>query len=150
VIVAAVTQQRPLFVNNVLCCVITLLCHYLAIAVVYSVIKWLLLSNGAIHQIIYIQLKLNSASEVYRPCGRRLSMKLVLTFPDRGVPRGERDESLWPYSRLSRPEPLLFLPSSSSVVLISLSGPLSRPTTSLNIWQRRESHLDLRICSQEL
>jgi hypothetical protein len=33
------------------------------------------------------------------------------------VRRGERDESLRPYSRLSRPEPLLFLPSSSSVVL---------------------------------
>jgi hypothetical protein len=29
----------------------------------------------------------------------------------------------------SRPEPLLFLPSSSSVVLTRLSGPLSRPTT---------------------
>jgi hypothetical protein len=25
------------------------------------------------------------------------------------VPRGQRDESLWPYSRLSRPEPLLVL-----------------------------------------
>jgi hypothetical protein len=36
--------------------------------------------------------------------------------------------SLWPYSRLSRPQPLLF-PSSSSVVLTRLSGPHSRPTT---------------------
>jgi hypothetical protein len=34
-----------------------------------------------------------------------------------------------PYSRLSRPKPLLFLPSSSSVVLMRLSGPGSRPTT---------------------
>jgi hypothetical protein len=33
------------------------------------------------------------------------------------VPRGQRDESLRPYSQISRPEPLLFLPSSSSVAL---------------------------------
>jgi hypothetical protein len=30
------------------------------------------------------------------------------------VPRGQRDGSLRPYSRLSRQEPLLYLPSSSS------------------------------------
>jgi hypothetical protein len=35
---------------------------------------------------------------------------------------------------VSRPEPLLFLPSSSSVVLTRLSRPRSRPTTSQNIW----------------
>jgi hypothetical protein len=45
------------------------------------------------------------------------------------VPRGQRDESLRLYSRVSRLEPLLFLPSSSSVVLTRLSGPRSRPTT---------------------
>jgi hypothetical protein len=39
------------------------------------------------------------------------------------VPRGQRDGSLWPYSRVSRPEPLRFLPSSSSVVVTRLSGP---------------------------
>jgi hypothetical protein len=39
------------------------------------------------------------------------------------VPHGQRDGSLRPYSRLSGPEPLLFLPSSSSVVLTRLSGP---------------------------
>jgi hypothetical protein len=33
------------------------------------------------------------------------------------MPRGQRDGYVRPYSRLSRPEPLLFLPSSSSVVL---------------------------------
>jgi hypothetical protein len=40
------------------------------------------------------------------------------------VLRGQHNGSLRPYSRLSRPEPLLFLPSSSSVVLTrqSLSG----------------------------
>jgi hypothetical protein len=40
------------------------------------------------------------------------------------VPRGQRHESLRPYSRLSRPQPLLFLPGSSSVVLTRLSGPV--------------------------
>jgi hypothetical protein len=44
--------------------------------------------------------------------------------------RGRRDGSLRPYSRSSRPEPLFFLPSSSSVVLTRLSGPCSRPTAS--------------------
>jgi hypothetical protein len=33
------------------------------------------------------------------------------------APYGQRDGSLRPYSRISRPEPLLFYPSSSSVVL---------------------------------
>jgi hypothetical protein len=39
------------------------------------------------------------------------------------VPRVQRDGSLRPYFRISRPEPLLFLSSSSSVVLTRLSGP---------------------------
>jgi hypothetical protein len=39
------------------------------------------------------------------------------------VPHGQREESLRPYSRLSRPEPILFLSSSSSIVLTRLSGP---------------------------
>jgi hypothetical protein len=50
------------------------------------------------------------------------------------VSRGQRGGSLRPYSRLSRPEPLFFLPSSSSVVLTGLSGPRFRPTTSQKIW----------------
>jgi hypothetical protein len=50
------------------------------------------------------------------------------------VPRGQRDGSLRPYYRLSRPEPLHFLSSSSSVVLTRLSGPCPRPTTSRKIW----------------
>jgi hypothetical protein len=41
-----------------------------------------------------------------------LSAKLVPTFEDTGVPCGRRVASLRPYSRLSRPEPLLFLPTS--------------------------------------
>jgi hypothetical protein len=41
-----------------------------------------------------------------------------------------------PYGRIlgfSRPEPLLFLPSSSSIVLTRLSGPRPRPITSQKI-----------------
>jgi hypothetical protein len=41
---------------------------------------------------------------------------------------------IWPYSRFSRPEPLLFLPSSSLIVLMGLSGSRSRPTTSQKNW----------------
>jgi hypothetical protein len=80
-----------------------------------------------------------SASELYRPSDSRLWAKLVPTFADRGVPRGQRDGSLRPYSRVSRPEPLLFLPSSSSVLLTRLSGPRSRPTTSQEIFHERQS-----------
>jgi hypothetical protein len=54
-----------------------------------------------------------SASELYRPSYRRLYAKLVPTFADRRVPRGQRDGSLRPYSQISRPEPLLFLTTSS-------------------------------------
>jgi hypothetical protein len=67
-----------------------------------------------------------------------------------GVSRGQCDGSLWPYSRFSRPELLLFLSRSYSIVFTRLSGPHSRPTTSQKIWQCQESNLDLRICSQEL
>jgi hypothetical protein len=58
----------------------------------------------------------------------------VRTFVDRGVPLGQRDRNLRPYSRLSTLEPLLYLPSSSSIVLTRLSGPRSRPTTSQKDW----------------
>jgi hypothetical protein len=71
-----------------------------------------------------------SASELYRRTERPLLTKLVSTFADRGVSRGQRGGSLRLYSLISRPEPLLFLPSSSSVVLTRLSGPRSRPSTS--------------------
>jgi hypothetical protein len=49
------------------------------------------------------------------------------------VSRGECNRSPRLYSRFSRPEPLLFLPSSSSVVFTRLSGPCSRPTISQKI-----------------
>jgi hypothetical protein len=47
-----------------------------------------------------------SASELYRPSDRRFSAKRLPTFADRGVPRGQRDGSLRPYSRFSRQGPL--------------------------------------------
>jgi hypothetical protein len=45
----------------------------------------------------------------------------------------QRNGSLQPYFRYSRPEPLPFLPSSSSIVLTRLDVPCSRPTTSQKI-----------------
>jgi hypothetical protein len=57
---------------------------------------------------------------------RRLSAKLVPTFVDRGPSRSQHNGSLRPYSRISRPEPLLFLPSSSLIVLTRPSGPRYR------------------------
>jgi hypothetical protein len=55
-----------------------------------------------------------------------------------------------PYSRISRQEPLLFLPSSSSVVLTRLSGPRFRPITFFFFVVPRNRTQDLWICSQEL
>jgi hypothetical protein len=60
--------------------------------------------------------------------------EMVANFCGQRVPRGQRDGSLQPYSRFSRLEPLLFLPSSSATVLMRLSGPRSRPTASHKIW----------------
>jgi hypothetical protein len=54
-----------------------------------------------------------SASEVYQPNDRRLSGNLVPTFADRGHCVPSTTGSLRPHSRLFRPEPLFFLPSSS-------------------------------------
>jgi hypothetical protein len=69
-----------------------------------------------------------SASELYRPSERRLSTKLVLTFADRRC-----TWSAWRIPTtvisISRPKPLLFLPSSSTLALTRLSGPRSIPTT---------------------
>jgi hypothetical protein len=43
-------------------------------------------------------------------------------------------DTLRPYSRLSRPKPLLFLSSSASIAFTRLSGPCCRPTASQKIW----------------
>jgi hypothetical protein len=79
--------------------------------------------KARLNQLIYLLLVSNkktpwpeSASELYRRSDHRLSAKLVLIFAGR-VPRGQSDGSLRPYSWFSRPEPLLFLSSSSSIVL---------------------------------
>jgi hypothetical protein len=71
--------------------------------------------------------------------------EISVNFCGYRVMHGQHNGSLRPYSRFSRPEPLLFLPSSCSIVLTR-----PRPTTSQKIWQSRESNPDLWICSQEL
>jgi hypothetical protein len=63
---------------------------------------------------------------------------------------GQHNWSLRPYARFSGPEPLLFLSSSSSIVLTSLGEPCSRPTTTQKIWWGREPNLHLWICSHKL
>jgi hypothetical protein len=84
-----------------------------------------------------------SASELYRQSGHRRA-KLVPTFADRGVSRGQRNESPRQLYLCSlNLEPLLFYSSSSSIDLprlTRLSGPRSRPTTTQKIWYRRESN----------
>jgi hypothetical protein len=85
-----------------------------------------------------------SASELYWPSDRRLSAKLVPTFADRGVPRGQRDGSLRPCSRFSRPEPLLLYQVGSQLYSRGWVDPV--PDSLL----LRESNPGLWICSQEL
>jgi hypothetical protein len=58
-------------------------------------------------------------------------------FCGQRVLRGQHNVLLRPYSRLPRPEPLLFLKSIPSIVLTRLSGPRSRPTNSQKTWQLR-------------
>jgi hypothetical protein len=62
------------------------------------------------------------SGELYRP------NEVIANFCGYRVIRRLRDGSLRSYSWFSRPEPLIFLPSSSSVVLMRLSGPRYRPT----------------------
>jgi hypothetical protein len=69
------------------------------------------------------------------PTGRPpLVGEVSAIFWAKRVPRGQLDGSLRQHSRLSRPEPLFFLSSSSSIVLTRLSGPRFRPTTPQKIW----------------
>jgi hypothetical protein len=86
-----------------------------------------------------IRTQYSTASELYRPSDRRLSANLMPTFL--WIPR--------PYCQISRPEPLIFLPRSSSVVLTRLSAPRSRPTTFFLIVPGNRTQ-DLRICSKEV
>jgi hypothetical protein len=55
--------------------------------------------------------------------------KVSANFCGQKLLPGQRNGFLPLYFRLSRPELLLFLSSSSSVVIKRLSGPRSRPTT---------------------
>jgi hypothetical protein len=84
------------------------------------------------------KLKLNSVSLVRErtvPTERPAHFgEVSANFCGEKVSRGQRDGSLLPYYRFSRPEPQLFLPSSSSMVLTRLSGPRSKLTTSQKIW----------------
>ena len=83
--------------------------------------------------------KLNSVALVReRTIPTERSAKLVPTFADRGVSRGQRNESPRPFNLCFLDlEPLLFYSSSSSIDLTRLtrlSGPLSRPPTTQKIW----------------
>ena len=81
-----------------------------------------------------------SASELYRQSGRRRSAKLVPTFADRGVSRGQSNGSPRPLISVFWTGSSTFYSSSSSLDLTRLSGPRSRLTTIQKIWQRRESN----------
>jgi hypothetical protein len=97
----------------------------------------LILSTGTsrFHGLKYY-LKLNwtswpySSNELYRPSDRCLSAKLVPNFAGTACCMVSATNSHGHYSGFSRPEPLLFHSSSSSIVLTRLSGPCSRPPTS--------------------
>jgi hypothetical protein len=75
-----------------------------------------------------------SASELCQPSYRLLSAKLVPIIGDKGLSHSQPGEFPSAVISVSGPEPLLFLPSSSSVVLKRLSGPRSRPTTCQKMW----------------
>jgi hypothetical protein len=77
---------------------------------------------------------LESVGEPYRPSDHRLSAKLVPTFADRECHVVSITDPYGHIPGFSRPEPLLFLPSSSPIALTRLSVACSRPTTSQKIW----------------
>jgi hypothetical protein len=113
---------------------------------------WILIQNLLFNHMNMFSFKKNSVHWVRE---RTMSTKrpslvgeVCANFCRPRVPRGQRDRSLWLYSRFYKPEPPLFPSSSSSIVLTRLSEPRSRPTASWKIW--RESNPDLWICSQEL
>jgi hypothetical protein len=65
------------------------------------------------------------------------------------VLRGQRDGSLWPYSRFSRQEPLLFYQVAPQLYSRGWVDPVPDPLL-IFFWWCRESNPGLRICSQEL
>jgi hypothetical protein len=96
------------------------------------------------------KLKLNSMSSVHERTIPTERPPLVGSLCQ--LLRIESASATDPHGRIYgfRPEPLVFLPSSSSVILTRLSGPRSRPTTSQKIWYPRESNSDHCTCSHEL
>jgi hypothetical protein len=68
------------------------------------------------------------------PCLACLDEEFNSYFTDRGCHVVSATDPLRLYSRYSRPEPLLCLTCSCSIVLTRLSGPRSRPTTCQKIW----------------
>jgi hypothetical protein len=89
-----------------------------------------------------------SASELYRPSDRRLSVKLVPTWGQR-VPCGQRDGSLRPYSRFPRQKPLLFYQVAPQLYSWGWVDPVPDPLLFF-FWYCLESNPGLRICRQEL
>jgi hypothetical protein len=84
------------------------------------------------------------------PSDRRFSAKLVPTFADIGCRVVSATDPHGRSSRFSRPEPLLFLPSSSSVVLTRLSGPVPDPLLLRTSGSAENVTRDIWICRQEL
>jgi hypothetical protein len=83
------------------------------------------------------------------PTERPLVAEGSANFCGQWVSRGQRNGSPRPYSRFCRPEPLLLLPSSSSIVLTRLSGPRSRPLLRRKSGSAGNRTRGLWICSQE-
>jgi hypothetical protein len=72
--------------------------------------------HSCILKMVRILIVLPSILKVYQtPWPESASELSDRHFSAKLVPRGQRDGSLRPYSRFSRPESLLFLPSSSSI-----------------------------------
>jgi hypothetical protein len=72
------------------------------------------------------------------------------TFADRGVSRGQRNGSPRPYSRISRPEPLLFLPLAPQLYSRGWVDPVRDPLLLRKSGSAGNRTRDLWICSQEL
>jgi hypothetical protein len=70
---------------------------------------------------------------IYKQTNKHIGLSLWANFCRWMVVCDQPNGSPWPHSRISTPKPLLFLPSSSSIVLAWLSAPHYRPTTSQKI-----------------
>jgi hypothetical protein len=83
----------------------------------------------------YVDCATEAHRRIWRSSERQpLIDEVSANFCGQRVSHGQRNGSPRPYSRISRPEPLLSLPSRSSSVFTRLSGPHSRPATSQKMW----------------